>query len=130
MITYDAGGLAEPVADVPRISEIDGERAQFDAKSLTTRQINLELRWLLYEQGVKDVTVLNPGAKHSLGVGILTRCRITFDGSLGYFGCGLIDGPEIQIKGRSGLSSCVIMMSGVVVIESNARSLTRAALRG
>jgi glutamate synthase domain-containing protein 3 len=129
-ITYDARGLAEPVAEVPRISEIDGGRAQFDAKSLTTRQINLELRWLLYEQGVKDVTVLNPGAKHSLGVGILTRCKITFDGSLGYFGCGLIDGPEIHIKGRVGWSSCENMMSGVVVIDSNAGSLTAAAIRG
>src|SRR5947209_2215792 len=130
MITYDARGLVEPDDTVPRVSEIDGDRAVFDAKSLTTRQINLELRWLLYEEGVKDVTVLNPGAKHSLGVGILTRCRITFDGSLGYFGCGLIDGPEIQIKGRVGWSACENMMSGVVVIESNAGSLTGAAMRG
>jgi methylamine---glutamate N-methyltransferase subunit B len=129
-ITYDARGLAEPVADVPRVSEIDGERASFDAKDLTTRQINLELRWLLYEQGVKDVTVLNPGAKHSLGVGILTRCKITFDGSLGYFGCGLVDGPEIHVKGRVGWSACENMMSGVVVIDSNAGSLTGAAIRG
>ncbi len=129
-ITYDARGLAEPFADVPRISEIDGSAARFDAKSLTTRQINLELRWLLYDQGITDVTVLNPGAKHSLGVGILTRCKITFDGSLGYFGCGLIDGPEIHIKGRVGWSSCENMMSGVVVVESNAGSLTAAAIRG
>ena len=73
-VNYDARGLAEPLADVPRVSELDGETAVFDAHDLTTRQINLELRWLLYEQGVKDVTVRNPGAKHSLGVGILTRC--------------------------------------------------------
>src|SRR5207245_4931421 len=106
MITYDARGLVEPDDTVPRVSEIDGDRAVFDATNLTTRKINLELRWLLYEEGVKDVTVLNPGAKHSLGVGILTRCRITFDGSLGYFGCGLIDGPAIQIKGRVGWSAC------------------------
>jgi glutamate synthase domain-containing protein 3 len=130
MITYDARGLVEPGGTVPRIAEIDGDRAVFDAKSLTTRQINLELRWLLYQEGVKDVTVLNPGAKHSLGVGILTRCRITFDGSLGYFGCGLIDGPEIHIKGRVGWSSCENMMSGVVTIDSNAGSLTGAAIRG
>jgi glutamate synthase domain-containing protein 3 len=129
-ITYDARGLAEPTAEVPKISAIDGPSAEFDAKSLSTRQINLELRWLLYEQGVENVTVLNPGAKHSLGVGILTRCRITFDGSLGYFGCGLIDGPEIQIKGRVGWSACENMMSGVVVIDSNAGSLTAAAIRG
>jgi methylamine---glutamate N-methyltransferase subunit B len=120
----------EPHAEVPRVSQIDGDRAVFDAKPLTTREINLELRWLLYELGVRDVTVRNPGAKHSLGVGILTRCVITFDGSLGYFGCGLIDGPEIHVKGRVGWSACENMMSGVVVIDGNAGSLTGAAIRG
>ncbi len=129
-ITYDARGLAEPHAEAPRIAEIDGTRATFDAHDLSTRQINLELRRLLYGEGITDVTVQNPGSKHSLGVGILTRCKITFDGSLGYFGCGVIDGPEIHIKGRVGWSVCENMMSGVVVIDSNAGSLTGAAMRG
>jgi glutamate synthase domain-containing protein 3 len=129
-ITYDARGLAEPNAEAPRIAEIDGERATFDAHSLSTRLINLELRRLVYEEGVTDVTIQNPGAKHSLGVGILTRCRITFEGSLGYFGCGLIDGPEIHITGRVGWSACEYMMSGVVVVDGNAGSLTGAAFRG
>jgi len=129
-ITYDARGLAEPSAEVPHVSDIDGDKAVFDAAQLTTRQINLELRSLLYEQGVNDVTVRNPGAKHSIGVGILRRCRITFEGSLGYFGCGLIDGPEITITGRVGWSSCENMMSGVVVVQKNAGSLTGAAFRG
>ena len=129
-ISYDARGLAEPLAAVPQISEINGDHASFDAAKLTTREINLELRWLLYQQGVTDVTVFNPGAKHSIAVGILTRCRITFEGSLGYFGCGLIDGPEIRIVGRVGWSVCENMMSGVVIIEKNAGSLTGAAFRG
>jgi len=129
-ITYDARGLAEPVAEAPCVAEIDGDSATFDAHDLSTRLINLELRRLLYEEGVTDVTVKNPGAKHSLGVGILTRCRITFEGSLGYFGCGLIDGPEIHITGRVGWSACENMMSGVVVVDGNAGSLTGAALRG
>ena len=72
----------------------------------------------------------NPGAKHSIGVGILQRCKITFEGSLGYFGCGLIDGPEIHITGRVGWAACENMMSGVVVIDGNAGSLTGAAIRG
>jgi glutamate synthase domain-containing protein 3 len=129
-VTYDARGLAEPRAEVPRVSQIDGEKAVFDAADLTTRQINLELRWLIYEQGARDVSVLNPGAKHSLGVGILQRCRIRFEGSLGYFGLGLIDGPEVVVNGRVGWSVCENMMSGVVVIEKNAGSLTGAAIRG
>jgi glutamate synthase domain-containing protein 3 len=129
-LTYDARGLVEPEETVPRISEIADGRATFDARELTTRGINSELRWLLYDQGIRDVTVLNPGARHSLGVGILLRCRITFEGSLGYFACGIVDGPEIHIKGRVGWSACENMMSGVVVIDGNAGSLTGAAIRG
>jgi glutamate synthase domain-containing protein 3 len=129
-ITYDARGLAEPDAEVPHVSEITDGKAVFDAADLTTRQINLELRSLIYEQGIRDVTVSNPGAKHSIGVGILQRCRIRYDGSLGYFGLGVIDGPEIVVTGRVGWSVCENMMSGVVVIEKNAGSLTGAAMRG
>jgi methylamine---glutamate N-methyltransferase subunit B len=129
-ITYDARGLAEPFAEAPGIAEIDGERARLDAKDLTTRTINLELRRLLYEEGVKEVEIDNPGSRHSLAVGILTRCRLTINGSLGYFGCGLIDGPEIHVTGRVGWSACENMMSGVVVVDGNAGSLTGAALRG
>jgi glutamate synthase domain-containing protein 3 len=129
-VLFDPRGLVELDESVPNVAEIDGESAQFDAKDLTTRKINAELRRLVYEEGVKDVTILNPSARHSLGVGILTRCKVTFEGSLGYFGVGLIDGPEIQINGRVGWSVAENMMSGVVVIESNAGSLAGAALRG
>ncbi len=129
-INYDARGLAEPDAQPPKIATIDDGRAVFDADQLTTRQINLELRRLVYDEGIEDVTIRNPGAKHSIAVGILARCKITIDGSLGYFGCGLIDGPEIRISGRVGWSSAENMMSGVVLINKNAGSLTGAALRG
>ena len=126
----DPRGLVELDGTIPKISEFDGEIAQFDAKDLSTRKINAELRWLLYEQGVKDVTVLNPSARHSLGVGILTRCRLTFEGSLGYFGVGLLDGGEVQVNGRVGWSVAENMMSGVVVVEGNSGSLAGAAIRG
>jgi len=127
---FDPRGLVELDERVPGTAAIDGDRGSFDARDLTTRQINLELRRLVYELGVREVTVRNPGAKHSLGVGILARCRITFEGSLGYFACGLIDGPEVHVTGRVGWSACENMMSGVCVIEGNAGSLTAAALRG
>ena len=128
--TYDARGLVELDGTIPKVSEIDGDKAVMEARELSTRKINAELRWLVYEQGIKDVTILNPSARHSLGVGILQRCRITFEGSLGYFGCGLADGPEIHITGRVGWSLAENMMSGVVVVDKNAGSLTGAALRG
>ena len=133
-ISYDARGLAEPDAQAPASprsrARARERQAVFDAADLSTRQINLELRRLVYAEGITDVTIQNPGAKHSIAVGILTRCRITIDGSLGYFGCGLIDGPEIHITGRVGWSVAENMMSGVVVIDKNAGSLAGAALRG
>ncbi|HEX2126883.1 MAG TPA: hypothetical protein VHF45_10035 [Thermoleophilaceae bacterium] len=47
-ITYDARGLVELDGTVPKISQIDGDQAELDARELSTRKINAELRWLLY----------------------------------------------------------------------------------
>lgn len=129
-ISYDARGLVEPDAEAPRNSEIDGDKARFEATDLTTRQINKELRRLVYEEGITDITIVNPGSKHSLAVGILKRCNITFEGSPGWFACGLIDGPTVHIDGRVGWSLGENMMSGSVVVERGAGSLTGAAIRG
>ena len=129
-VRMDERGLVELDDSIPKISEIEDGRATLDAAELTPRKINAELRWLIYEQGITDVTVLNPSARHSLGVAILTRCKLRFEGSLGYFGCGLIDGPEVVITGRVGWSVAENMMSGVVIVENNAGSLAGAALRG
>lgn len=126
----DQRGLAEPDTTAPLTAVISGSSAELDAAELTTRQINLELRRLLYTEGIGEVVVCNPGARHSIAVGLLTRCRIRIEGSLGYFGCGLIDGPEIHITGRVGWSVAENMMSGVIVIDRNAGSLAGAALRG
>jgi len=105
------------------------KRAELDAAELENKAINLRMRELM-SQGFGTITVRNPGAKHSLGVGILNRLQLEFDGSLGYFGCGLIDGPNVRIKGRVGWSCAENMMAGTVVIEKNAGSTFGAALRG
>ena len=75
-LTYDARGLVEVDGTAPgHRDDRRRPRAEFDARDLTTRKINAELRRLVYQEGIRDVTVLNPGARHSLGVGILQRCR-------------------------------------------------------
>ncbi len=129
-INYDARGLAEPDAVAPGTAEIDGKTARIDATDLTTRLINLELKRLVNVEGMEEVTIANPGAKHSVGVGILRRCKINVEGSPGWFAFGLIDGPEVHISGRVGWSCAENMMAGSVVIEGGAGSLTGAALRG
>lgn len=105
------------------------EAYEIDAQGLETREINRQIRQAL-AQGYRDIVVNNPGAKHNLGVGILQPCRITFDGSCGYFAAGLIDGPVVQVKGRVGWSVAENMMDGEVVVEGTAGSCAGAALRG
>ena len=129
-VIYDARGLVEPDHEPPMTAEVDGDSAVIDATDLTTRKINLELKRIVYDEGVNTVTIVNPGSKHSLGVGILKRCDITFEGSPGWYACGLIDGPEVQINGRVGWSLAENMMSGSGVVEGPAGALTGAALRG
>ncbi|MDP6103991.1 MAG: GXGXG motif-containing protein [Gammaproteobacteria bacterium] len=103
--------------------------ASIDAQELTPREINRQIRELM-QQGVGDITIDNPMSRHGVGVGILNRVNLTFTDSLGYFGCGLIDGPNIHIKGRVGWSCGENMMAGTVVIDSNAGSTFGAAIRG
>jgi glutamate synthase domain-containing protein 3 len=114
----------------PQAFSVDfNKRTELDAAALDTNAVNRRIRELM-QQGYGTIVVKNPGAKHSLGVGILNRLQLYFEGSLGYFGCGLIDGPNIRIKGRVGWSCAENMMAGTVVIEKNAGSTFGAALRG
>ena len=111
-------------------NEVDTSKtATIDALDMTPREINREIRALM-EKGIGDITVDNPMSRHGVGVGILNRLNLTFSDSLGYFGCGLIDGPNVHIKGRVGWSCAENMMAGTVVIDGNAGSTFGAAIRG
>ena len=114
----------------PGAFEVDFDKqGEIDAVDLTAREVNTQIRDLM-KDGVGSITIKNPGAKHSLGVGLLNRLNLTFEGSLGYFGCGLNDGPNIRIMGRVGWSCGGNMMGGTVVIEKNGGSTFGNAIRG
>jgi methylamine---glutamate N-methyltransferase subunit B len=115
---------------LPNAYDVDfNKRAEIDAADLATNAINLRIRELM-DDGYGTIVVRNPGAKHSIAVGILNRLNLIIDGSLGYFGCGLIDGPNVRIAGRVGWSCAENMMSGTILIEKNAGSQFGAAIRG
>ena len=105
------------------------KRKEIDAKDLSCRQLNDKINSFMKE-GCGTVVVKNPQGKHSLGVGILNKLNLIFEGSLGYFGVGSIDGPVVRITGRVGWSCAENMMAGKVVIEKNAGSCFGAAIRG
>ena len=114
----------------PYTYDVDFDKsAEFDAADLHQREINAKIREMM-QDGYGTITVRNPGAKHSVAVGILNRLNLHLDGSLGYFGCGLLDGPNVTVSGRVGWSCAENMMSGTVVVEKNAGSTFGAAIRG
>ena len=105
------------------------KRKEIDAKDLSCRQLNDKINSLMKE-GCGTIVVKNPQGKHSLGVGILNKLNLIFEGSLGYFGMGSCDGPIVRINGRVGWSCAENMLAGKVVIEKNAGSCFGAAIRG
>ncbi len=115
---------------LPNAYAVDfNKRAEIDAANLTPSAVNLRIRSLM-QDGYGTIVIKNPGAKHSIAVGILNRLNLIIEGSLGYFGLGLIDGPNVRIAGRVGWSCAENMMSGTILIEKNAGSQFGAAIRG
>jgi len=105
------------------------KRTSIDVEKLNCIEVNSKIKDLM-KQGYGTIVLKNPGAKHSLGVGILNKLNLIIEGSLGYFGVGSIDGPVVRISGRVGWSCAENMMAGKVVIEKNAGSCFGAAIRG
>ncbi len=105
------------------------KRTSIDVEKLECKELNKKIKELM-KKGYGTIVLKNPGAKHSLGVGILQKLNLIIEGSLGYFGVGSIDGPIVRISGRVGWSCAENMMSGKVVIEKNAGSCFGAAIRG
>ena len=105
------------------------KRTDLDVKDMTAPEANKEIDNLM-SQGYGTIVIKNPQGKHSLGVGILNKLNLIFEGSLGYFGMGSCDGPTVRINGRVGWSCAENLMAGKVVIEKNAGSCFGAAIRG
>jgi len=105
------------------------KRTELDVKDMEAPEANKKIDSLMSE-GYGTIVIKNPQGKHSLGVGILNKLNLIFEGSLGYFGVGSCDGPSVRINGRVGWSCAQNLMAGKVVVEKNAGSSFGAAIRG
>jgi glutamate synthase domain-containing protein 3 len=116
--------------EYPWAPKVDfNKRTEVDTDDMTSTEVNNKIRALMAE-GYGTIVLHNPRGKHSLGVGFLSKLNLIIEGSTGYFGLGLIDGPNVRVNGRVGWSCAENMMSGTVVIEKNAGSTFGAAIRG
>src|SRR5437868_5710216 len=100
-----------------------------DSRGKTTRDINRELREAI-AAGQQDIRVLNPDARHNLGVALLQPVRVVFEGSVGYYCAGMMDGARVEVRGSAGWGAAESMMGGTVVIDGSAGSGVAASIRG
>jgi methylamine---glutamate N-methyltransferase subunit B len=100
-----------------------------DCRGKATREINCLLREAV-AAGERDVRVLEPDARHNLGVALLQPVRVVFEGSVGYYCGGLMDGARVEVRGSSGWGAAESMMNGTLVIDGNAGSGVAASIRG
>ncbi len=100
-----------------------------DCAKLTTREINTTIKRLAAE-GETEIHLINPEARHSLGVAIFYPVKIVVEGTAGYFCGGMNDGATFHILGNTGWSVGECMLSGEIVVERNAASGSGASIRG
>jgi methylamine---glutamate N-methyltransferase subunit B len=100
-----------------------------DCRGKTIRQINRELRAAV-AAGQREVLVLEPDARHNLAVALLQPVRVVFEGSVGYFCAGMMDGGDVEVRGSAGWGAAESMLSGTVVIDGSAGSGVAASIRG
>jgi glutamate synthase domain-containing protein 3 len=96
---------------------------------MTTREINSTIKRLA-EEGETEIHLINPNARHSLGVAIFSPIKIVVEGTAGYFCGGMNDGATFHILGNTGWSVGECMLSGEIVVERNSASSTGASIRG
>src|SRR5947199_1959911 len=102
---------------------------EVNCEGRSTREINAEIKQQI-KHGATHILVHNPGARHNLGVAVLKPVTIRWEGSVGYYCGGLIDGPSFEIAGSAGWGLAESMMSGRVVVRRNAGNGAAAAIRG
>jgi len=100
-----------------------------DCSGKTTREINRAIRALI-AAGQKSIAVRNPGARHNLAVGLDDDVAIDFDGSVGYFLGGMMDGPRLHVAGNCGWSVGEDMLAGEIVVDGYAGNSAAVAIRG
>lgn len=102
--------------------------AQVDLSELSVRAANERIREL--GAAGEDIDVLNPDARHHIGVGLTSPVHVNVQGSAGYFCAGLTDGPRFVVENNVGWGLADNMLGGSVVVKGNAGAIAGVAIRG
>ena len=96
---------------------------------MTTRELNRRIKAAVV-QGVDEIIIKNPSARHNIAVGIRQPCKIAIEGSVGYYAASQLDGPEVSIDGNAGWALGENLMNGTIALSKNAGASVGASMRG
>ncbi|MBT4932380.1 MAG: glutamate synthase [Rhodospirillaceae bacterium] len=102
--------------------------ATIDLAATSVRQANEQIR-NFGTQG-EDVEVINPDARHHIGVGLVHNIKVKIRGSAGYFCAGLTDGCRVEIDNNVGWGLADNMLGGCAIVRGNASAIAAVAMRG
>jgi glutamate synthase domain-containing protein 2 len=99
-----------------------------DLSQMPVREANEALR-AAASRG-ENIEIVNPDARHHIGVGLVAPVKVTIRGSAGYFCAGLSHGAHFEIESNAGWGVGDNMYAGSVVVGGNASAIAGVALRG
>jgi glutamate synthase domain-containing protein 2 len=102
--------------------------ATIDLAQISVREANTLIR--KFGAAGEAVEVINPDARHHIGVGLVHPIDVHIRGSAGYFCAGLTDGARFRVDNNVGWGLADNMLSGSVVVGGNAGAIAGVALRG
>ncbi len=87
---------------------------------------------LLREYGARgeDVEIINPDARHHIGVGLTEEIKVRIRGSAGYFCAGLSHGAHFEVENNAGWGLGDNTYKGSVIVNGNAGAIAGVAIRG
>jgi glutamate synthase domain-containing protein 2 len=77
-----------------------------------------------------NVEIVNPDARHHIGVGLTDAIDVHIKGSAGYFCAGLTDAARFYVDNNAGWGLGDNIYSGSVVVNGNAGAIAGVAIRG
>ena len=100
----------------------------FDLAQLEVRQANEQIR--AAAANGDHIEVINPDARHHIGVGVIHPVTVRIRGSAGYFCAGLSDAARFEVDNNVGWGVGDNMYSGSVIVGGNAGAIPGVAIRG
>jgi glutamate synthase domain-containing protein 2 len=99
-----------------------------DLATITIRKANEIIRG--YGSIHKNVEIINPDARHYIGVGLINPIKVIIRGSAGYYCGGLTDGPHFEVEKNVSWGVGDNMFQGSIVVGGNASAIAGEGLRG